>query len=177
MTSPRRLGALLILLGLVVLAARMGASLAWPVFVLAPGVALLAVALFGPKRSAGMAVPGAIVSTVGLILLVQQATGTYQEWAYAWGLVLAAVGAGTFLQASIEANEARQQEGVRLAVLGLTLFAAFGAFFELLIFGGAFRGVLGWALPIGLIVAGALLLWRRPRGAAREDAVHEDPPR
>ncbi len=165
--DTRRLGALLILSGAVVLIARTGASVAWPVFVLAPGVVLLAVALFGPTRAAGLAVPGAIVSTVGLILAVQEATGTFHAWAYAWGLVLAAVGAGTFLQASIQAHEARQREGARLFVLGLILFAAFGAFFELVVFGGFLPGALGWIVPVGLMLAGVALLWRDRRREPR----------
>jgi len=161
MESPRRLGLLLVLVGLVFLLAQVGGGTAWPLFVLVPGVAMLAVALGGPRSRAGLAVPGSIVSTVGLILLVQAATGTFQTWSYAWGLVLAGVGVGTFLQASIEENGPGQREGVRLAVLGLILFAAFGAFFELLVFGGVLRGALGWLVPLALIFAGVWLLRRQ----------------
>lgn len=161
MDSPRRIGLLLIVVGLVFLVARLGGGSAWPLFVIVPGAAMLALALGGPRRNAGLAIPGSIVSAVGLILLVQQATGTFHAWSYAWGLVLASVGVGTFLQASIEENPAGQREGVRLAVLGLVLFAAFGAFFELIVFGDAMRGVLGWLLPLALILGGAWMLRRR----------------
>lgn len=163
MESPRRIGLLLVVVGLVFLVARVGGGTAWPLFVIVPGAAMLALALGGPRRNAGLAVPGSIVSAVGLILLVQQATGTFHAWSYAWGLVLASVGVGTFLQASIEENAAGQREGMQLTVLGLALFAAFGAFFELIVFGDALRGVLGWALPLALIAGGAWMLRRGPR--------------
>ena len=164
MDSPRRIGLLLILVGAVFLIARVGGGNVWPLFVLVPGAAMLTVALGGPRSAAGLAVPGSIVSAVGLILLVQEATGTFHTWSYVWALVLASVGVGTFLQASIEERPDGQREGVRLAVLGLALFAAFGVFFEILVFGGFLRGALGWAIPIALIVAG-LWLMRRERAA------------
>lgn len=164
MDSPRRIGLLLVLVGVVFLLARFGGGDVWPLFVLVPGVAMLAVALGGPRSGAGLAVPGSIVSAVGLILLVQQATDTFHTWSYAWGLVLASVGVGTFLQASIEERPDGQREGVRLAVLGLVLFAAFGMFFEILIFGGFLRGALGWIVPLALIAAGVWML-RRPRAS------------
>lgn len=164
MDASRRTGLLLVIVGLVFLVARSGAGFAWPLFVVLPGAVMLAVALTGPRDRAGLAVPGSIVTTVGLILLVMQTTNTFHAWSYAWGLVLASVGVGTFLQASIANDAAGQREGTRLAVLGLGLFAAFGAFFELLVFGDALRGALGWILPLALIAAGAWML--RPGGRA-----------
>lgn len=161
MESPRRIGLLLILIGAVFLIGRIGGDTSWPLFVLIPGVAMLAFALGGPRSSAGLAVPGAIVSTVGMILLVQAATNTFHTWSYVWGLVLASVGAGSFLQATIEERPDGQREGLRLAVLGLVLFAAFGAFFEILVFGGILRGALGWIVPIALIAAGVWLMRRQ----------------
>lgn len=164
MDSPRRIGLVLILIGAVFLIARIGGGNVWPLFVLVPGAAMLAVSLGGPRSAAGLAVPGAIVSTVGLILLVQEATGTFHTWSYVWGLVLASVGVGSFLQASIEERPEAQREGIRLAVLGLVLFAAFGAFFEILVFGGFLRGALGWAVPLVLIATGIWMM-RRDRAA------------
>lgn len=160
MNSPRSIGLVLVVLGLVFLVARLGGGASWPLFVIVPGAIMLGLALVGPRRNAGLAVPGSIVSAVGLILLVQQATGTFHAWSYAWGLVLASVGVGTFLQASIENNPDGQREGARITVLGLALFAAFGAFFETIVFGGAFGGLLGWLLPLALIAGGVWMLLR-----------------
>lgn len=163
MTTQRRTGFLLVALGLLFLLGQITGGLDWPLFVLAPGVILLAVAMLGPRAAAGLVVPGSIVTMVGLILLVQEATGRFETWSYAWGLVMAAVGIGVFLHASIEDRPGRQREGVRLATLGLTMFAAFGVFFEFLIFESAATGPAGWILPLLLILGGAWMLARRMR--------------
>ncbi len=162
MPRTRPLGLLLVALGLVLALARLGGGETWPLFIIVPGVAMAAVAVAGPLRFADLAVPGTIVATVGMILLVQEATGRFDTWSYAWGLVIAGVGAGTFLKAAITDDEGERREGTRLVGVGLTFFAAFGVFFEILIFGGWFGGAVGWLLPILLIGAGAWML-RRPR--------------
>ena len=163
MDTRRRTGFLLVAIGLLFLLGQFGAGLAWPLFVLVPGLVMVAVALGGPRSSAGLAVPGSIVTTVGLILFVQQLTGRFDTWSYAWGLVLAAVGVGTFLQGSIEEVPARQREGLRLATVGLAMFAAFGVFFEFLVFGSPLGGAGGWVLPLLLIAGGVWMLRRRAR--------------
>jgi len=57
-------------------------------FVIVPGVALLVLGLAVPSEGGlGMAIPGGIVLTVGLILAFQDSTGTYASWSYAWALV------------------------------------------------------------------------------------------
>ncbi|MER3555314.1 MAG: hypothetical protein C4331_13480 [Meiothermus sp.] len=55
----------------------------WPFFVMLPGILLLVLAFVGGKTSAGLAVPGSIVTTVGLILFVQNVTDHFESWAYA----------------------------------------------------------------------------------------------
>lgn len=164
MDTQRRTGILLVAIGAVFLVAQLGGgAFAWPLFILVPGLILLAAPFVGPASAAGLAVPGSIVTTVGLILWVQNATGTFHTWSYAWGLVLAAVGVGTFLQASLERRIEAQREGVRTAAMGLGLFAAFGVFFEFLIFREGMRDAAGWVLPAVLIAGGAVLLWRQRR--------------
>lgn len=164
MITQRRTGTVLVALGILFLIGRIVGGFGWPLFVMAPGLVLLLVALMGPRSAAGLAVPGSIVTMVGLVLFAQDATGRFETWSYAWGLVMAAVGVGIFLQASIEDRPGGQREGVRLATLGLGLFAAFGVFFEFLVFGSALRGASGWILPLLLILGGAWMLTRRTRG-------------
>lgn len=163
MNTQRRTGFLLVALGLLFLLGQAAGGLGWPLFVIAPGLILLAIGLFGPRNAAGLAVPGSIVTTVGLILLVQEATGSYESWSYAWGLIVAAAGVGSFLQASIEDRPEAQRSGLRAATFGLAMFAAFGVFFEFLIFDSALRGTAGWLLPIALILGGVWMLSRRAR--------------
>ena len=85
-------GLLLVLLGIFFLASEqlrfdVGPH-GWPIFVIAPGVFLLLVGLAIPNEGGlGAAIPGGIITTVGIILAVQAATDTYSSWAYAWALV------------------------------------------------------------------------------------------
>src|ERR1035437_5989305 len=60
----------------------------WSVYVIAPGVVLLLIGLAIPHEgSLGAAIPGGIITTVGLLLAYQESTGAYASWAYAWALV------------------------------------------------------------------------------------------
>lgn len=164
MDRQRGIGIVLIALGAIFLLGRfvdLGAAL-WPFFVMAPGIALLVWAFVGGKGSAGLAVPGSIATVVGLILFAQNVTGRFDTWAYAWGLIVAAVGVGTWLHGTLSDREKEAQDGIRTFTIGLALFAAFGVFFEFVI---GFGGRPGWfgssVVPLLLIVAGVALLWRR----------------
>jgi hypothetical protein len=143
----------------------------WPVFVLLPGIALLAAFALGPRGAAGLAVPGCVVTTIGMILAVQNTFGLWQTWAYAWGLIVAAVGVGLRLQGERLDQPRAVTTGTRLLEGGLLAFLVFGVFFEFILDlshfgGGVFRTSVGPAL---LILAGLYLLLRRrarpPSGA------------
>ncbi len=166
MNRERGVGIVLIALGAIFLLGRfvdLGAAL-WPLFVMAPGIALLAWAFLGGRSASGLAVPGSIVTMVGLVLFIQNATGRFDTWAYAWGLIVAAVGVGTWLYGSLADKEKEVTDGARTAMIGLALFAGFGVFFEFVIgLGGRSALLGGWLVPVLLIAAGAaLLFWRRP---------------
>jgi hypothetical protein len=143
----------------------------WPAFVLVPGLAMLAAYALGPRGAAGLAVPGCVVTTIGLILAVQNTFGVWQSWAYAWGLIVAAVGLGLRLQGQRLEQQRAVEVGTRLLEGGLLAFVVFGVFFELILDishfgGGALRGTVG---PAMFILAGLyLLLRRRPRRASGE---------
>ncbi len=155
-------GLLLIGLGALFLAGRFIEGFGWPLFVIVPGVVLLVWAFVGGKDAASMAIPGSIVTTVGLILYLQSATSAFSSWAYAWGLVIASEGAGSYLAGMLRDEPAQRQSGLRTLSTGLALFAAFGFFFEVFIF-GRLRGTFlaQWGVPLALILAGAYLLYRR----------------
>jgi hypothetical protein len=66
----------------------------WPFFVIVPGLGLLGLGLATPGRLGEvLATVGGVVTMVGLVLLVQNATDRFETWAYAWALVFL-VGAG-----------------------------------------------------------------------------------
>jgi hypothetical protein len=139
--------------------------LAWPLAVLVPAGALVAAGLGRPALS-GLLIPGVMLATVGLLLAVQNATGLWATWAYAWTLVAPlATGVGIWLQGRTTGSARERAAGVRVARVGALLFAAFGAFFEGVVHLSQPR--LGLAdqllLPAALVVAGGLLLARRLR--------------
>jgi len=92
-------GVLLIALGAGALVVRTsGVQVGWPAWVILPGLALLVAAFAVPEPGgSALAVAGGIVTTVGAVLAVQDATGTYASWAYAWALVApGGIGAGLY---------------------------------------------------------------------------------
>ncbi|MGI9148075.1 MAG: hypothetical protein ACR2IK_16230 [Chloroflexota bacterium] len=135
----------------------------WPMFVILPGLALLAAFALGPLGAAGLAVPGCVVTTVGLLLAVQNTFDVWATWAYAWGLIVASVGLGLRLQGQRLAQPRLVGAGTSMLEWGLLGFVVFGTFFELVLdishLGiGFLRGTLG---PAILILAGLYLLLRR----------------
>ncbi len=164
------IGIVLIVAGVLVLVGRMAdlGGFAWPLLVLLPGAALLVWAFLGGEQATGLAIPGSIVTTIGLILFVQELTGYYQSWAYAWGLIVSGVGFGIFLHGALSHDEDRERDGMRVVTVGLALFAGFGAFFEFFVFDNWAGSWVGrWLLPIALIAAGLVLWLRRGEGRSQ----------
>ncbi len=142
-------------------------TFSWPFFIIVPGLLLLGVGVAAGGAASGLVIPGAIVTAVGLILMVQNATGQYQTWAYAWTLISpTAVGVGLWLQGLRTGNLRTRASGQRMIVIGLVMFVIFGAFFELVI------NISGWGdnvsdvvFPILLILVGVVLLVARGLGS------------
>jgi len=105
-------GALLIVLGAGALAVReTGPEIGWPAWVILPGLVLLLAAFAVPEPAgSGLAVVGGIVTAVGAVLAVQDATGTYASWAYAWALVAPA--------ASVRSAPPRRADAARRGRVG-----------------------------------------------------------
>jgi hypothetical protein len=184
-------GLFLVLLGIFFLAAEqlrldVGPN-AWPIFVIAPGVFLLLVGLAIPNEGGlGAAIPGGIITTVGILLAIQAATDTYASWAYAWALVApGSVGATLALYGLLHRRWDLLDAGLRTAAVGLGLFVGFGLFFENLIGidegsrGTALRDVLPlMAVGLGVVIVIVNLIPRRPTetGAAPETPNWTSPP-
>jgi hypothetical protein len=159
------LGIVLIVLGALTLAGRAFAvdilGIGWPILVLAPGVALFAmgIAVGGPAGVA-FAIPGGIVTMVGVVLAVQSATGLWATWAYAWALVApGGVGAGMLLYGIIAGQRDIARTGVPIVLTGLGLFLGFGLFFEgILHLSGPDLPVAEPALAVGLVLLGVVVI-------------------
>jgi hypothetical protein len=155
-------GALLVALGLLLLAQQLFGFTrngAWPFYIIAVGLAFFAGAIVGGPAAGPLAIPGAVISTVGLILLYQSTFDRYQTWAYAWSLLVVAGGVGLLLDAAWRNQPERAQVGRAMIGVGVALFVVGFVFFELAL------NFSGWTnqLPSGL---GAFLLLRRSGAGA-----------
>jgi hypothetical protein len=143
----------------------------WPLFIIAAGAAFFVGMASGGQSAGPLAVPGSVITTVGLILFVQNAFGIWASWAYAWGLVIAGAGLGLILFGRHSSLPDLIRAGRVVIIIGLALFFVFGTFFEI----GA--GLLGLRSPGGVLWAVMLILfgiylllsrtiWARPMGGS-----------
>jgi hypothetical protein len=159
------LGGILIVLGLVFFASQqlnidIGAA-TWPLYVIAPGVAMVAFGLT-QRRGSGLTIAGSIVTMVGLVLLYQNATDRWESWAYAWALVgPGGSGIGMLLYGTRSGDNKMARDGFFTILTALGLFAAGFVFFEGIIgISGERLPLPSWALPVAVIVIGVLVLLR-----------------
>jgi hypothetical protein len=159
------LGVVLVVVGLFYLLVQVAAvdlsSFGWPLFVIIPGVTLLIVGFV--SLGTGAAIPGGILTMVGLVLAYQNSTGHWTSWAYAWALVApGGVGLGLFLQGLRERNGSLIRQGRSLMFIAALIFMVGFVFFEsiLNISGINDQPVVKSALPALFIVIGILLLAR-----------------
>jgi hypothetical protein len=130
-------GGMLILFGLLALASQFTAGMnfwgnLWPLIIIGVGLMFFVGMFTGGKSAAGFAVPGSIVTTVGVMLFVQNLTGHWESWSYGWTIILMAVGLGFFIAGKYGENEHYRQSGLRVLTIGAVLFVVFGAFFGML---------------------------------------------
>ena len=136
-------------------------SFGWPLFIIIPGLTLLIVGFV--SLGTGAAIPGGILTMVGLVLAYQNSTGYWTSWAYAWALVApGGVGLGLFLQGLRERNGNLIRQGRSLMFIAALIFMVGFVFFESLlnISGINDHPLVKAALPALFIVIGILLLGR-----------------
>lgn len=150
-------GIILILVGLFFLILPLFPNLAdqidieqqWPLIIAAIGALFLLAALLGTPR---LAVPGSVITGIGLLMYYQNLNDAWETWSYAWTLIPGFVGIGTILMFALRGNaRAGFQQGGRLILISLVLFAIFGA-----LFGGVLA--FGQIWPLLLIGLGFWLL-------------------
>jgi hypothetical protein len=169
LATPAVFGLVLVVVGAVALAIQridinflphLG-SWGWPLFVILPGLVLLGAAILTPRpRGAGFAVGGAVVTTVGGLLLYQSQSHHWESWSYAWALLPTAAGAALLGYGILIDDRRMRAVGAWLAGVAGVVFLAAAWFFEGL-FAGEHRFVsAGNWWPVALIALGAaLVLW------------------
>ena len=177
-------GIILVALGLIFLAAQFLkiniSSYLWPFFIIGFGAFFFVGMAAGGKAAGALAIPGSIISMVGLILLYQNTFDHYASWAYAWGLIIVAVGIGFIINGRWVDNDAIARGGKQLIGLGLILFLAFGTFFELIIGISGYRGTGSIIWPVVLIGLGIYFLFgkgfRFPKSSVPVPPLPPTPP-
>jgi hypothetical protein len=166
-------GGLLVLLGLLILLGQVVdlGRVAWPLFVIIPGLALLGLGLASAGRLGEvLATIGGVVTMVGLVLAVQNATDQFDSWAYAWALVVfVGAGIGRWLVGVVRGRKDLAASGAGLAAVGVIAFLVLAVLFEFVIgIGERPVGATGRnLLAVLLIGAGLVLLIRRLLAARR----------
>jgi hypothetical protein len=170
-TQPRRagsgvaLGIVLVVVGLFFLGVRLAnvdlGAYGWPLFIVIPGLTLLIVGFV--SLGTGAAIPGGILTMVGLVLAYQNSSGNWASWVYVWPLVApGGVGVGLFLQGMRDRNQGLIKQGRSLIVIAFLIFMIGFVFFEsILHLTGTDYGLFGKvALPGLLVIIGVALLVR-----------------
>jgi hypothetical protein len=170
-------GTLLIAFGLLSLASEVfrgfNWSFLWPFIIIAVG-ALFFVAMFaGGKQTAGFAIPGTIVSGVGLVLLFQNITHHWESMSYFWTLIILFVGLGIYIMGAYTNDLGQKKSGAGVMKVGLILFIIFGSFFEMV-----FSSFGNLVFPVLLILLGAYLVLNRSGllGRHKEDTSSDSLP-
>lgn len=146
----------------------------WPLFVMIPGFAFLYAAINGDQKTVGLAVPGAVITGTGVILLYQSITNHWESWAYVWSLYPVFVGMALSYIGQKTSKDGTYKAGQGLIRWGLIAFVGLWALFELVIFNGG--GIFGsYLLPILLIGVGVWLLFRQNTTSKRKVFVPEKP--
>ena len=156
-------GSILILFGLLALLGQLFRGFnfwdrLWPIVIIGIGLLFFVGMLLGGKSIAGLAIPGSIITMLGLMMFVQNLTGYWESWAYAWTVILIAIGLGIFIMGLYSGNEGPRRSGLRLMKTGLILFIIFGAFFELIFSATQPFGLRQVVFPAALILVGIYLI-------------------
>jgi hypothetical protein len=171
MSSPRNTGSLvggslLIIFGVLALLGKLFQNFNfwntfWPFFIIGVGLLFFVGMFAGGKSVSGLAIPGSIITAIGLMLFYQNLTSHWESWSYGWTVILMAVGLGIFIMGAWGQNESQRAAGLRVLRIGLIMFIIFGAFFELIFTAGMPFGLRSIVFPAALILLGLYLVLTR----------------
>ena len=161
--SQLALGLILVLLGVWFIAQRQVPALGqwvnmymnWPTSLVAIGAAIFLVGLL--VGAPGLAIPAAIVSGIGGILVYQNITEDYTSWSFMWTLIPGFVGVGNILAGLLNSNSHQARSGLNLIVTSAVMIVIFAAIFGRLTIMGAYGPALllilvgVWILARGFI--------------------------
>lgn len=153
-------GAILIGIGLLTLVSRMYTNidwgLLWPFSIIGFG-ALFFIAMFAVGKSgAAFAIPGTIITGIGLVVLFQNITQHWTTMSYLWTLIIIFVGLGIYIMGVYGEDANQRRSGGKVMKVGIILFIVFGTIFE-----SIFSSLNNVIFPILLILLGVYLVLSR----------------
>ncbi len=156
-------GSVLVIFGALALVAELNKSFSfwstfWPFIIIGLGLIFFVGMFAGGKSSAGLAIPGSIFGAIGLLMLMQNLTSHWESWAYAWTVIIMAVGVGIVFMGMQTGDEGQRHAGLRVLKIGVIMFVIFGAFFEMIFNNAPFAQIF---FPIALIFLGGYLVLMR----------------
>jgi len=159
-------GSLLIIFGALALIGKLFQNLNfwetfWPFFIIGFGLLFFVGMFTGGRSVSGLAIPGTIITTIGLMLFYQNITDHWESWAYGWTVIVMSVGLGIFIMGIWGQNPSQRASGLGVLRIGLIMFIIFGAFFELIFTSGMRFGLRSIIFPIALILLGLYLVLTR----------------
>ena len=153
-------GAVLVAFGLLTLVGQVFRGLnwgfLWPIMIIGIGVLFFVAMFAGGKQAAALAIPGSIVSGVGLVFLFQNIAHHWESMFYFWTLIILFVGTGIYIMGRHSGDIDQKQSGACVMKVGLILFIIFGALFETLLWSSD-----NFIFPILLILLGVFSLLSR----------------
>lgn len=129
----------------------------WPLAIMGFGALFFLAMAAGGKQAAGFAIPGSIISGIGLVLLFQNITGRWESMSYFWTLIIMFIGVGIYIMGWYAGDANQKRSGFGVMKVGFILFIIFGAIFEILIF-SSFNNLV---FPVLLILLGIYLILSR----------------
>lgn len=130
----------------------------WPFIIMGIGAMFFVGMAAGGKSTSGLAIPGSIITLIGLMLFVQNLTNHFESWAYGWTVIIISVGLGIYIMGWWGQNPEQRRSGAGVMRIGLILFIIFGAFFEMIFNSSQLTNYL---FPAALILLGVYLIFRR----------------
>ncbi len=171
--------ALMVLGGIFLIAQLLGGNFwahFWPYPIIGIGLAFLSAMVNRGRGAGGLAIPGTIITTLGLVLFLQNSFGWWESWAFTWTFLVIAVGVGLWIMGYWNGKTKPQRVGIMIAGIGTALLFLFGTFFGLgfsfLGFGFAARVI--W--PLMIIGAGAFFALRGLLSLTQNSQQVAEPP-
>jgi hypothetical protein len=154
------LGAAFIIINLV---PGLTASKTWPFIFIVAGIGFLLPAMIWPNARGGLAglyIPGMIFITLGAIFLFNVLSSHWSIWAYAWILIVTAVGLGLYSGALMgKWHQDVRKTGLWMMLVSGALFAFFAALFGDMLVKAIGAGFL---ILMGILIVVRSLLKKQP---------------